>query len=297
MKRALFSTVLLMVSVSCGLASVQRICFEQDDAVYVAAADGSAPKKIVGGQSPDLSPDGTKLAFNTVQAIGQPAHRQLAIADLAPGKITILKSIPSDNCMEARWSPDGSRLVFYYYVNNEMNIGIVNADGTAFQSVQAKEKPHHDYWSATWAADGKSLFAEDMESLYRLDLEAHVLKKWTIEKLVPHGGMSGDSHLDASPDGSTLLMDVEMDEKERKDWDGPPPAIWMLDLATNKVTRLTPKTLYAWDCHWLSAPESILFTSQALGENDPSIYRMSMAGQGKDRKRLIKNARGPGASH
>lgn len=38
--------------------------------------------------------------------------------------------------------------------------------------------------------------------------------------------MSGDIRLDASPDGKSLLMDVEMDEKARKDWDGPPPSVW-----------------------------------------------------------------------
>jgi Tol biopolymer transport system component len=91
-------------------------------------------------------------------------------------------------------------------------------------------------------------------------------------------------------------MDVEMNEKERKGWDGPPAAIWTLDLATEKVTRLTPKTLYAWDCHWLDAPDSILFVSQGAGEKEASIYRMSTTGQGKDRKLLIKNARIPGTS-
>jgi TolB protein len=102
--------------------------------------------------------------------------------------------------------------------------------------------------------------------------------------------MSGDVRLHPSRDGNTLLMDVEMDEKTRKGWDGPPPAIWTLDLATQKVTRLTPKLLYAWDCHWLDAAD-ILFTGQAQGEKEQSIWRMSVANDGKDRQRLIKNAR------
>ncbi len=85
------------------------------------------------------------------------------------------------------------------------------------------------------------------------------------------------------------------EESDRQDWDGPLPAIWALDLATEKVTRLTPKSLYAWDCQWLDA-DNVLFVSQAADEKEPSVYRMSVTGQGKDRKRLAENARLPRAS-
>lgn len=135
-----------------------------------------------------------------------------------------------------------------------------------------------------------------MESLYLLDLDAKVLKQWPIAKLVPRGGMSGDVRLDASLDGKYLLMDIEMDEKERKGWDGPPASIWKLDLATEKATRLTPKTLSGWDSHWLDAPDSILFVSQNPEDDMQSIYRMSTTGDGKDRKLLVKNGRSPGTS-
>ena len=134
------------------------------------------------------------------------------------------------------------------------------------------------------------------DCLYLLGLDGKILNKWAVEKIVPRGGMSGNVRLDASPDGRTLLMDVEMDEKERKGWDGPPPSIWTLDLTTGRSTRLTPKTLYAWDCHWLDAPGSIVFSSQGPNEKSPSIYTMTTAGQGKDRKLLIKNARTPSTS-
>lgn len=274
----------------------RNLVFERDANVWISNLDGSNPRKLAKGQSPDLSPDGNKIAFNTVQDIGQPAHRLIAVLELATGQTKLFENIPSDNSMEPRWSPDGKQLLFDYYSNNERRLGVVNADGTGFHYLQESEPIHQDYWAATWAADGQSIFAEDMQYLYRIDLQGKIIKKWAIEKLIPHGGMSGDERFDASPDGKTLLMDVEMDEQERRDWHGPPISIWTLDLATEKTTRLTPKNLYAWDCHWLDAPDSILFVSQNAGENVPSIYRMSTKSQGKDRKLLIKNARGPGAS-
>jgi TolB protein len=272
-----------------------KLAFERGEDIWTANLDGTSPKKIASGQAPELSPDGTKLAFNTVQAIGQPAHRQIAVADLATGAVAVFQDIPSDNCLQPVWSPDGTRLLFYFYTNNEMRIGLVNADGTGFRDVQKSEAKYKSYWAAAWAFDGQSFFAEDMENLYRLDLDAHIQKQWNIEKIVPHGGMGGDVRLHASADGKTLLMDIEMAEKERKGWDGPPPSIWVFDLAAEKATRLTPKTLYAWDAHWLDA-DHIIFSSQAPGESEPSIYRMSTTSNGKDVRLLVKKARLASAS-
>ena len=279
-----------------GEQPVRKLAFIKENAIWISNIDGTAPKKIAGGQSPELSPDGTRLAYNTVQDIGQPAHRQIAIADLATGQTSILKDIPSNNCMEPRWSPDGKRLLFDCYIDNERLTGIVNADGTGFQRMPESGPTHQNYWAATWAADGQSYFVEDMQYLYRLGLDGKILNKWAVEKIVARGSMDGDVRLDASPDGRTLLMDVDMDEGGRKGWDGPLPSIWTLDLTTGKSTRRTPKTLYAWDGHWLDAPNSIVFISQGPNEKNTSIYRMTADGQGKDRKLLIKNARMPSTS-
>lgn len=200
--------------------------------------------------------------------------------------------MPSDNCLGATWSPDGTRLLFYAYVNNEMRIAVMNVGGTDFKFIPNTGGERQSYWSASWAHDGQSLYGQDMENMYQLRLDGSVIKKWKIDKLIPRGGMSGDVRLNVSPDGKMLLLDVEMDEKERKGWDGPPPSIWTMDLATEQVTRLTPKILYAWDSDWCG-DDAIVFASEAAGEERPSIYRMSLASQGKDKKLLVKDARLP----
>ena len=80
------------------------------------------------------------------------------------------------------------------------------------------------------------------------------------------------------------------EESRRKDWDGPLPALWAFDLQSQKATRLTPKKLFGWDGVWID-DNNILFLSKAAGEKEDSIYRMST--DGKNLKRLIKNARFP----
>jgi TolB protein len=275
----------------------KKLAFERDNDVYLSDLTGRNEKKIAAGQSPDFSPDGSKLAYNTVQADNQPAQHQLVILDLASGKTTILKEIPVQNCNEPRFSPDGTQLLFSFDgPNDKRHLALVNADGSGFRDLQKGESQPVEYWSQTWAADGKSIFTQDMENLYRLDLDAKPIKKWNLEKTFAGGSMSGSVRLDVSPDGKTLLMDVEMNEEARPGWDGPPPALWTMDLATEKVKRLTPKSLYAYDCHWLDAPNSILFVSIKPGAEDTDVYRMSTTSQGKDKALLAKDAINPGTS-
>lgn len=87
-----------------------------------------------------------------------------------------------------------------------------------------------------------------------------------------------------------------MNEKERKGWDGPPPSIWTMDLATEKVTRRTPRALYAWDSCWLGN-DAIVFASQLPGDEKPSIYRMSLGSDDKEKKVLVKGARLPSVAN
>jgi TolB protein len=89
------------------------------------------------------------------------------------------------------------------------------------------------------------------------------------------------------------LLSVDMDEVyTRKDWDGPPPSLWLFDLQRQTAKRLTPKGLFAWDGCWLDN-DTILFVSQAVGEKSSGIYRMTIS---KNPKELLKHAQRPSAS-
>jgi TolB protein len=91
-----------------------------------------------------------------------------------------------------------------------------------------------------------------------------------------------------------LLLSIDMgEETQRQDWDGPPPALWTMEIATQKAVRVTPGTLFGWDGCWIDN-ENLLFLSQAEGEKSASLYRMSIAG--KDLKRLMRDARMPSVS-
>lgn len=170
----------------------------------------------------------------------------------------------------------------------------VNSDGTNFHVLKPGVQNEVSCYSPVWAHDGQSVFCQDMTNIYQIGLDGKVRAQWRISKIVPKGDMSGDGRIDVSPDGKRLLLSIDMGEESgRKDWDGPLPALWAFDLQAQNATRLTPKKLFGWDGVWIDN-DNVLFLSRAPDEKDDSVYRMSA--DGKNLKRLIKNARFPSVS-
>src|SRR5262245_13329980 len=78
--------------------SDRQIAFERDQAVWVANLDGTSEKKIADGIFPAISPDGTRIAFNTAEKTSDTTYaRHIAVIDIATGKIDVFKAIPGDN--------------------------------------------------------------------------------------------------------------------------------------------------------------------------------------------------------
>ena len=289
--------ILLCVAFSALINVEQRkIAYEHGENIFVADVDGKHPKKIADGALPEISPDGTRIAFNTEgDAKTRPGpERHIAVADLASGKVTVLKDIPSDNCFGPVWSPDGKQLAFSIMAEKEWHLGVANADGSGFRFVKNAGLKSEAFGAPEWARDGKSIFCHDLDNIYQIDLDGNVLKKWELAKILTDASMNGGDRLSVSPDGKALLMDVDCgSEHERKNWDGPQPAIEKLDLNADKAVRITGKDDFVWEPFWLSANE-FLCIIQKEKENQPSIYRMTL--DGKSPKLLVKRARTPSAS-
>src|SRR5215468_6525272 len=117
--------ILLCIVVSTAADTTQRkISYEQHENIFVADADGTHQKRIATGALPEISPDGTRVAFNTeADSKTRPGpERHIAVVDVATRKVTILKDIPSDNCFGPVWSPDGSKLAFSIMADKEWQL-------------------------------------------------------------------------------------------------------------------------------------------------------------------------------
>jgi TolB protein len=273
-------------------AGDRHIAFERDQAVWIANLDGTGEKKIADGIFPAISPDGTRVAFNTTEKTSDTTYaRRIAVVELATGKLNVFRDVPSDNSYYPSWTADGKQILFTTRPHEVWDLAVVNSDGTNFHVLKRGVQNEVTRYSPIWARDGQSVFCEDMTNIYQLGLDGAVRAQWKVNKIVPEGDMSGDGRIDVSPDGKRLLLSIDMGEESgSEDWDGPLPALWTFDLQSQKAARLTPKKLFGWDGVWLDN-DNILFLSRVAGEKEDSIYRMST--NGENLKRLIKNARFP----
>ncbi len=281
---------LLLSSPAFAVDAPRKLAFDRNDnTVWVSNLDGAGAKRIAAGVDADISPDGTRLAFNTED---KGPDRHIAVADLASGLITVFKDVPSNNCFGPVWAPDGTKLLFYILIDHDWDIGLVHADGTGFRILKKAGPNSHSFFSACWMPDGQSLFCQDLDNLYRIGLDGAVIKRWTLQKLFTKGDMDSNMRFDVSPDGGMLLVDLNSDvDHGRKDWDGPAPAVWVMDLTTEKARNLTP--IFWWEPRWITNCE-FLCISQGAREKQPSIYRVSL--DGKSRELVIKNATNPSVS-
>ena len=112
-------TILLLLALAAFPASVfcggRQIAFERDQAVWIANLDGTGEKKIADGIFPAISPDGTRVAFNTTEKTSDTTYaRHIAVIDVATGKIDVFKDVPSDNSYYPSWTADGKTNPFHY---------------------------------------------------------------------------------------------------------------------------------------------------------------------------------------
>ncbi|HJT81109.1 MAG TPA: hypothetical protein VJ719_07925 [Chthoniobacterales bacterium] len=284
-----------LTSAGCAFASQQRIAFERGTEIWVANADGSNASKICKGTGPDISADGKRIAFHTDSSSDKDLVRHIAVADVATKKVTVFKKeIPSDNCQRAVWSPDGAHILFSIWSDADWHLGLVNADGSGFRYVK-KSQNKNSLWSYCWAPDGRGIYAQDLTNLYLIDANGNVQKQWTLKTLFPGGSFNSGSSFAVSTDGKKMLMEVDMDDEEANmpDWDGPPPSIWALDIGSEKATRLTPRGVLAWHPAWIDAT-AFVFGAQTPKDKKPSIFRATL--DNPERKVLIKNGTNPSAS-
>jgi TolB protein len=256
--------------------SGRSMAFERAGAVWLAWAGGSDVARIGDGVDPCISPDGTRVAYTKDTSAERRVVRHIAIVDLATRASRVLARVPGDNAFGPAWSPDGASLLVNVFAEKGWGIGLVLADDSSFRWVVKRSE--RSCWGAVFAADGGSIFCQDLESLVRLSLAGTRIWEVSLARLFPHGGLNSGARLAPSPDGARLLVDVDMDEDTTmKGWDGPPPAVFLVDLGARTARRVTPKGMFAWEPAWLDASDFLCITMHE-GEREPSIVRLPLAG-------------------
>src|SRR5882757_8501367 len=163
-------------------AADRKIAYDRVGKIFVANVDGTHSKKIAEGDWPEISPDGTRVAFNTAgDAKNRPGpERHIAIADVASGKVTVVPNIPSDNCFGPVWSPDGKQLAFSIMSDNAWHLGLVKLRWLRFPVCEECRVKARRVWHAGMGARWQIDFLHDLDNIYHIDLDGNVLKKWEL---------------------------------------------------------------------------------------------------------------------
>jgi dipeptidyl aminopeptidase/acylaminoacyl peptidase len=197
---------------------------------------------------PSWSSDGTRIIWHAYPNNLMPWDQSaLVVADVASGEPRTIAAAPRTAYANARFSPDGTRIVCVCDRSGALNVTELSADG-ADQTIL-----HEDRWEhgePSYAPDGRTIvYTRNVDGDYTL---------WTV----PSGGGTPRPLTDApgraaspvwTPDGQTVVYVHESPLA--------PPDVWEVEIATGRTRQRTFAALGGIVAADLTLPEHVTWTS------------------------------------
>jgi hypothetical protein len=279
--------------------SAVTVVFARDGGVWLTDAAGGTPRRLCNGNDPEISPRGDAVAFTDYRDGG----RRIALLRLGEKTARLVAGIPGDNSYGPRWSPDGMRLLFNHWLPDEARwvTAVISASGGDLRLVTGAVR---NVYSPFWADDGASVCAQDLEFLYRFDLQGRMLEKRPLVELFGDAvSFSSAARFSVAPDGSAVLFDadiLEMSPLAQKVGE-PASAVFLWRPASGALpARISPEEMSVFSPAWL--PDGSGFLAAGFSAPDVkgkgaslrllvSLYRFSLDGGAP--VRLVKDALTP----
>jgi TolB protein len=131
----------------------RSIAFQLRQEIYVIDVDGSGPRFVTRGRSPDFSPDGQQLTFAATDN-----YDHIKIANVDGSDVRLVYDAAYDyGSFTPRWSPDGQRIVVSVgtYVDFDAGLWTVRPDGS--DAHQLGDGRLLDAWHPRWSQNGSEI--------------------------------------------------------------------------------------------------------------------------------------------
>jgi hypothetical protein len=219
-------------------------------------------------RTPRWSPDGQRLVF----ASERDGNREIYVADIAAaslgGNATNLRNLSQHKApdWQPAWSPDGLRIAFSSYRDENWELYLVNADGSNL--IRLTDHPENDF-SPTWSPDGSQLL---FASRRFADADLFVLDVGTAE--ITQLTTSEWNEFDPawSPDGRWIAYVTQH---------GDQGDVYVMRADGADSINLT-HSQYANDFQptWTPDGQWVVFVSYTAAEGDHELFRMRPDGSG-----------------
>ena len=156
-------------------------------AIYIMDSDGSNQTRLTSGEyggpcnadtNPDISPDGSKIVFNSCRfaiAVGPTPviGNDIAVMDVDGSNVVRLTTHPTSDS-QPRWSPDGTKIVFTSdRINDVLDIYVMDADGQG--KINLTIGSAGDEGDPVWSPDGSEIAfwsnRGDQREIYVMDAD------------------------------------------------------------------------------------------------------------------------------
>lgn len=248
------------------------LAYQEGNKIVATSIDTMKQISFGGATNPAISPDGNKLAYTVIDSAN---HRTIWVADME-NKSQLQLKVNNDNYYQAMWSPSGNIIAFNILNDKKIwKVGLIKADNTGFLVLDNTSKIN--VYSPTWISENE-LVAHDLVNLYRFDSAGKLVDSKPIRDLIGNDfSIASSNRFFYSKNGEKLIFNAGNTDA-LPGLTGPSEALYVLDLASKKVERLSPKGMNV-PYVFLTADDHIFYSGAEKPFTQSKIYVSDLKGK------------------